>query len=170
MARLLRQAITQLNARRRNPVRGFTLVEVVVALGTLAMTFGMIGNSIFQALSIQRYWEDDAVATRDVRHAGSWFSGDALFADATSLVDGAAAVDNLTLNWTDGLGVVHTSVYAISGSNLTRTTDGVENILSDRVVSADFSLSGKTLTLQIEVVADRGGTESSTLQAYLRML
>ncbi|MFQ6027849.1 MAG: type II secretion system protein [Dehalococcoidia bacterium] len=166
---MIRRARQLLNGCRRDS-RGFTLVEMVVALGILTLTFTMAGGSIFQALSIQRFWQEDAVATMESRHAGSWFSGDALFAETTSLVDGAVPVNNVTLNWTDGLGVSHTAVYAVSGSNLTRTIDGVQTILSDRVVSVGFSLSGQTLTLDIEVQADRGGTESSSLAAYLRML
>jgi prepilin-type N-terminal cleavage/methylation domain-containing protein len=64
---------------------GFTLVEVSVALAILSLGIGLIGNSVFQVLSIQRFWQDEKFATKETRHAASWFAADALKATATDL-------------------------------------------------------------------------------------
>ncbi len=51
-----------------------------------------------------------------------------------------------------------------------RDLDGAQITLARQVVSVGFALSGKVLTFDLEVEADRGGTESMSLQSYLRML
>ena len=65
--------------------RGFTLVEVLVAVSILTVVVGIFGAGMFPVLSIQRFWTDDLNATRKARHAGNWFAGDAL--NATDVLD-----------------------------------------------------------------------------------
>ena len=148
---------------------GFTLAEMLVGMSIMAVGIGLIGGGIFQALGVERYWFDDVVATKELRHAGSWFAGDAMNAE-TVLIDGVPPGSRVTLTWTDSGSVPHTAIYSLSGSNLLRDLDGMQITLARRVVSADFSLSGKVLTFAMEVAADRGGTESTSLQTYLRRL
>ncbi len=50
---------------------GFALLEIAVGLSILSLGVGLICNSVFQVLSIQRNWQDDRVATKDLRHTGS---------------------------------------------------------------------------------------------------
>ena len=71
---------------------GFTLVELLVSISILTVVTGIFGAGMFQVLSIQRFWTDDVKAVREVRHAGSWFAGDAL--NATDVLD--AGGDPLT--------------------------------------------------------------------------
>lgn len=149
---------------------GFTLLEVAVALGIMSLAVGMVGTAIFQTQSIQRYWQDDAIATKDLRHSGSWLARDVLNAETTNLVDGNPPVNTVTVNWTDSASVSHTAIYSLSGTTLMRNFDGVQNVLADRVVSVGFSLSSKVLTFSLEVQSSRGGTETINLQTYLREL
>ena len=129
----------------------------------------MVGG-LFQALGIQRFWFDDVVATKELRHASSWFASDALTVESTDLVDGASPVEPVTLTWNDDNDVPHTVTYSLVGSSLMRDFDGTQITLARRVASAGFALSGRVLTFDLEVEADRGGTESMSLQTYLRML
>ena len=71
---------------------GFTIAEVTVAVGILTLALALVGSSVFQSLSIERFWQDDVVATKELRHAGSWFAGDAMNAETTDLIDGAVVV------------------------------------------------------------------------------
>ncbi|MEE9248456.1 MAG: prepilin-type N-terminal cleavage/methylation domain-containing protein [Dehalococcoidia bacterium] len=164
--RWLRSRLKRL-LRGRSP--GFTLVEVVVSVGILSLAMGLVVGGLFQALGIQRFWFDDVVATKDLRHASSWFASDALTAESTDLVDGAPPAEPVTLTWIDDNDVPHTVTYSLVGSSLMRDFDGTQITLARRVVSAGFALSGKVLTFDLEVEADRGGTESVSLQTYLRM-
>jgi prepilin-type N-terminal cleavage/methylation domain-containing protein len=145
--------------------RGFTLVEVAVSLSILSMGLVLVGSATFQTLSIQRYWQDDAKAIKDARHAASWFSQDVLTATVTSLEDGGAPDDTVTL--TTNSGVI---TYSLSGGNLVRQADASQLVVAENVVEVWFALAQQTLTFTLEVSASRGGTEILTLHNYLRLL
>lgn len=149
---------------------GFTLVEVLVAVGILTLAVGMVGGGVFQSGSVSGSWRSGAIAVKEWRDAQSWFSADALNAETTDLVNGSPLVDAVTLTWTDRDGVPHIVTYSLSGSDLIREYDGVETPVARRAVSVGFSLSGSVLTFDLEVEAGGGATESTSLQTYLRML
>ena len=150
---------------------GFTLVEALIAVGILTLGLGLVGSTVFQSLAVERFWRDDVIATKELRHADSRFAGDALYTEATSLVDGAAPVNTVDLTWTDTDGVSHTAVYSVTGDNrLVRDLNGMQSTLARDVVQTGFSLNGRLLTFDLEVEADRGTTKTSSLQTYLRAL
>ena len=155
--------------------QGFTLVEVLVALGILSLAIALAGSGLFQVFSFQTSYQDKVVATKDLRHAGSWFSGDALNAQAA--VDGngepldcLSASDSVTLSWTGNDGAYHSSTYQVSGDSLKREYDGRVNTLADHVVSnsVGFLRCGNLLTLELEVEADSGQAKNTVLWTYLR--
>lgn len=162
----LRRTLKRLHAHNA----GFTLPEVVVVVGILALGTALVGGGVFQSLSVQRFWRDKVEATREVRHAQSWFAGDALNAQATNLVDGAQPVSAVSLTWTGGGGVPHSASYSLSGTDLVRNFDGAQIVLSQQVASVGFFRSGRVLNFTLEVQADRGGARSLSLQTYLRAL
>jgi len=69
--------------------RGFTLIKLLISISILTVVVGIFGAGMFQVLSIQRFWTDDVKAVRELRHASSWFSGDAL--NATDVLDAGGA-------------------------------------------------------------------------------
>ena len=160
---------------------GFTLIEVVIAVSLLSMATGMIGAALFQVHSIQRYWRDGAVATRELRHAGSRLAGDALNAESvltspppsgTPLPCAPASPSpDVTLTWDDS-DSTHVATYTVSGQELTRTYDGATIRLADRVIaqSTGFSLCNNVLTFDMSVTADRGNSESMSLKTRIRKL
>ena len=150
--------------------RGATLVEVLVALSVLMMALGIVGRTVFQVVSMERSWRDDVGATRALRHAESWFTRDAFNAEATDLVDGGPPVSSVTLTWQDGAGAPRSAVYTLTGGQLLRQSSGDTTVLASQVVSAGFTLSGRSLSLDVEVQAEQGTTETSSLFMYLRRL
>ena len=68
---------------------GFTLIELLISVSILTVVVGIFGTRMFQVLSIQRFWTEDVVAIREVRHTGNWFAGDAL--NATDVLDSSGA-------------------------------------------------------------------------------
>ena len=162
--------------------RGFTLIELLISVTILTIVTGIFGAGMFQVLSIQRFWTDDIKAVREVRHAGSWFSGDAL--NATDVLD-AGGVDRLTctpspsvqqvtLTWTDTSGAAHNVVYSVTGDELLRDFDsnGTPLVLASGVVanSISFTLCGNTLRVNMDVQADRNTTDNLDLITYMRKL
>ena len=169
---------------------GFTLIEVVIALSLLSLATGMIGAGLFHVHGIQKFWRDGAVATRDLRHAGSWFAGDALNAESvlTSPPPGGvplpcepgAPFSSVTLTWDDS-DSSHVTTYTVSGEELTRTYDGDTIRLSQIVIALNtgFSLCNSlcndvpcdhVLTFDMAVTADRGNSESMSLETRIRKL
>ncbi len=150
---------------------GFTLAELLVSLGILGISMGLIGSGIFQAFALERTWSDDVVATREVRHATSWFAGDALNAQQTDLVDGAAPVSSATLSWIGQGQVSHAVTYSLtSDATLIRDVDGSKMTVARRVLSAQFSREGSVLKLTLEVQAAAGETELKSVDIYGRTL
>ena len=156
---------------------GFTLIEALVAVAILSLAMGVIGSGFSQVFSFQTSFKDDAVATKDLRHAGSWFAGDALNAkivldnNGSPLACGSAAT-SVTLTWSGSDGTVYSSIYRVSGDSLERVYDGAANVLARRVVpnSIGFSLCGNLLTMDLELEAEPETTEIISLQTYLRKL
>jgi prepilin-type N-terminal cleavage/methylation domain-containing protein len=162
--------------------KGFTLIELLVSVGILSVVVAIFGTGMFQVLSIQRFWTDDVNAVREVRHAGSWFAGDAL--NATDVFDDGGvtrltcapdpSVEQITLTWTDTAGAAHNVVYSVIGDELQRDLDsnGTPLVMATRVVanSISFTLCGNTLRLNIDVLGDRNTTDSLDLINYVRKL
>ena len=161
---------------------GFTLIELLVSISILTVVVGIFGAGMFQVLSIQRFWTDDVKAVREVRHAGSWFAGDAL--NATDVLDAGGvtrltcapnpSVQQITMTWTDASGTPHNVVYSVTGDELQRDFDsnGTPLIMASRVVanSISFTLCGNTLRLNVDVLADRDTTDKLDLITYVRKL
>ncbi|MCH8206023.1 MAG: prepilin-type N-terminal cleavage/methylation domain-containing protein [Chloroflexi bacterium] len=150
--------------------RGYTLPEVTVAIGIITVISAMFASGVFQSLSIQRFWRDDVIATKELRRAGGSVARDAFNAVTTSLTDGGAAEDNVTFTWVDASDTAHSAVYMVSGTELRRTFDGNPLTVGAGVTSASFSLSGKVLTFVLTVEGARGADETKTLKTYLRSL
>jgi len=146
------------------------MAELVVAVGVVVLTGSLVAATLFELLGIERVWRDRVVATREMRNAESWFAADAVNAQSTGLIDGAPPAPTVTLAWTDGLGIPHEAAYSLAGTRLVREYDGVQTTVARRVVSAGFSLSGKVVTLDLEVEAEPGTTENTNLNTYLRTM
>ena len=168
---------------------GFTLIEVLLAVSIMSVAVGVVGGGIFQVVAVQRSWADDALATRDLRHVGSRFVGDVLNAeDALDAPGGSRLTEEcpvppatpvnpastVTLTWTDTAGVARRGTYSASDGVLTRQDEGSVQavIISQGVVanSLKFNLCGTLLTLEVEVDADNGQTETIRLRTHIRKL
>ena len=164
---------------------GFTLIEVVLAIGIIGLIVVLSGPAFSEVISLQGSWQDEVVATKDLRHAGSWFAGDSLNAEDVLDSNGdtlfippgdplvcSSSAPPITLKWFDTSGGAHNAIYLVSGESLKRDFDGAVITLAPRVVanSVNFTLCGNLLTLDMVVKAEASTTESMSLQTYLRKL
>ena len=140
--------------------RGFTLIDLVVAIGIGSVILMGAGEALFQILNGVDRGVGQLTTLRDAENAALWLTRDARMAEGTNLSDGASPVSSLNLQWTDSEGGgTHTVSYAISDSKLIRNFDGADTTVSRIISSVGFSRSGRLLNLQIEVLA-KGGTSS----------
>jgi len=150
---------------------GLTLVEAIVAVSILTTVAVMVSTATFRIVSTQRTWRANVLAVKELRHAQSWFAGDAMNATVTSLADTSTST-SVTLEWAYSPTATHTAMYFLSGTStpfqLVRQFDGNDVEVARRVVSAGFSRSGKTLTFDLEVQAADNQTNTSTLGIYMR--
>lgn len=147
---------------------GFTLMEVVVAMGLLSLAVSMVGAGIFQTIRAEAFWQDGVVATRDLRHAGSWFAGDALSTKTTNLVD-ATPMATVTLTTVAGNVITYDEV----ANELVRHHDNGSNlVMAANVESVSFLLTGDVLEMTLVVNTDGTNndtnTESMSLDTKLR--
>ena len=158
---------------------GFTLIEMVVALGVLSVVVALAGSGIFQIISFERFWQEDLVATGELRGAGSRFAGDALNAedakDSLGVRVGCLPSESsstVSLSWSDTADGPHSAAYRISEGSLIRNFDGNEKALARRVVanSMQVSLCQRLLTMDMQVQAGRGAVEDLHLETYMRKL
>ena len=73
-------------------------------------------------------------------------------AESSDLVDGAAAVDRVTLTWTEWFqlaNVPHESTYWLSGSELKRDFDGTVSTVARNISGVGFSQADRVITLVI---------------------
>lgn len=156
--------------RSPNYCAGFTLIEVLIGTSLTVFAASALLGGAYQAFSAERYRRDEVSAMANTRHAGARFAGDAFNTETTDLVDGGPPAATVTLTWNDRDDVAHTVSYWLTDGLLIRDLDGAEVTVSRGVISVEFSLLGRLLTMDLEVTGELGGLRVSTLQTYLRSL
>jgi prepilin-type N-terminal cleavage/methylation domain-containing protein len=157
-------------SRRSVSGRGFTLVEVLAAIGILGLLVGFVGTGIFQTLRVERQWKDDVLASKETRNAGSWFGRDAPNAESADLLDGGPASSAVQIDWTGADGAPISVTYQLSGDQLTRSESGGQVVVARSVISVAFTRNGQVLTMTVTVRAAGGAARSQTLNVYARNL
>jgi len=150
---------------------GFSLPELLVAVGILGIVTSTIGVAIFQSLGAENEVVADGLGINELRKGFSWFAEDVKMAQTSDLTDGGPAASTVSLSWTDHFadaGTNHTSSYALVGDELVRTYDSSSHTVARKVVSVSFSLSVKTITAQLEVRTEPGQTRNLTVNAIMR--
>ncbi len=132
--------------------QGFTLVELLVSMGILGLVVTLVGAGIFQGVNLSNRVSDGFKAQGDTRGPVFWLDRDIAMAYNTTLVDGAAPVTSATFTWTNyfgGAATAHNLSYALVGTDLQRTYDGVVSKIGRRVSAITFSRSGRVVTATV---------------------
>ncbi len=169
MKRASRKVINRLFSGQR----GFTLVEMIVALGIMGVIVPSLGLAIFQMTNFTSRGNAQLATNDDMGVSMRWLDRDIQMAQTTDLVDAAPPVSSMTLNWTDEFGraaAPHTTVYSLVGTELTRTYDGNTHSIAREVSSVQFSIQSKLLTVTLTSVDDKWTdvSEQFTHYYYLR--
>ena len=104
--------------------RGFSLVEIALAIAVAGVITGGITMTIFQVFDANARTSNHMTAVRQVQNAGYWVSHDAQMAQDIVTGDDPATpgvTEFLTLTWTDWDGTVNEVTYTIVDSELKRS-------------------------------------------------
>ncbi|MFC2027087.1 type II secretion system protein J [Chloroflexota bacterium] len=143
-----------------NGEAGITLTEVLVAstIG-LAIAF-VVGTAIYQFFVVTSQGNDVVSAVHQVQNAGHWVTRDG----QESIT--ATGGDELVLTVPDR----PTITYALSGTELTRTSDGSEYTVARHISDVDFYIDGSIVTMNITAEPNDTGdiSEQVTYKVCLR--
>jgi len=136
--------------------RGFTLIEILVALAITGLITGGITGTIFQVITIEARTSNHMTAVRQVQNAGFWVSRDATMAQTVDLEwqgeTPSGSKFPLKLTWTEWdnnekYEVIYTLQNMIGGpkqlqrQHLTYDADGYE-IGNETTILAQYIIPG----------------------------
>ena len=113
--------------------KGYTLIELAIAITIMALASSAAGGAIFQILRDTQRNNDHITAVRQVQNAGYWISRDAQMAE-TATTD-LTLPDFLILSWTEwddaGDPISHSATYSFE-----ELTDGIGKLKRSHLSSA----------------------------------
>ncbi len=168
--------------------RGFTLIEMTVAMAAAAIIMAGIGYSIVQLFNLNTRNTNHMTAVREVQSAGFWLSRDAVQAPADLgatpawITPQSGSSQSLSLRWrdSDNLTLNHTSVLSWNSSakSITRTFDNQTAVtIAQNISAATFTVNqgthnnvSKIVMVVTATVTSRGiaSTETRTYEVSPR--
>jgi len=137
---------------------------VVLVLAAIAVPLIISGISVARGLSV-----GGGHGGGISRSQYAAMTADAMVAQTTDLVDGAAPRPSATLTWTDSDESFHYAHYAVVDGEVLREHDGLTTTVARRVVAARFSRVGKTLIFAIDLKS-ADGVQTMRIEIFARSL
>ena len=156
--------------------KGFTLIEVMVAMAVGGIVMAGVVLGIYQVVWGTARSSDQVVALTDINHAALYIKKDLQMVQRTSLTDGEPTPQSsANLSWTDYTGFEpedernHFSAYVLSGTDLMRTYDGTVSIVGRYITSIGFTQDGRVITVVITATAPGISERNETLEFSVKM-
>ncbi|MFC2011440.1 type II secretion system protein J [Chloroflexota bacterium] len=125
--------------------KGYTLLELMIAITITVIVTGSAGSAIFQVLKNTERNNDHITVVRQVENAGYWISRDAQMALSVTTTDNLTPPDFLSLSWSewdvDGDPTYHWVNYTFQD-----LTDGIGKL--SRTYGSSAGASEETLVAQ----------------------
>lgn len=160
--------------------KGFTLVELLVALPIGVVVLGAIISGIFLVPRGTVEVRNQAAALADLENTAHWLNRDIVMGQVTNLLPGLPPVSTVTMNWNDYAGgpnssIAHYVYYYLSGTQLLREYDGAGNVtIAGRNLSyAGFSIDNAglvTVTMNTTPAGARQKTVTRSYQIQMRAI
>ncbi len=161
--------------------RGFTLIELIIAIAITGLITSGVTMTIFQVISGNARSSNHMIAVRQVQEAGYWLSRDAQMAQSISTGDDPPGTGfPLTLIWTEyGVdGDEHQVVYTLLADNKLKREHYTNRfadpdpdataIVAQFVDSSGTScqLTGDVLVLTVTATVGTGSQQASETRTY----
>jgi len=177
MSRHIKKALNELigrpNQRPKPGQRGFTLIEMLIAISIGALVISIIGMALYQISSLSIKGKDELLVQHQLQNVASWLHRDVV--TASSIVVNGAAI-TLTIPYyefgedqeTQYRNISYT--FSDSDGTLTRSSEGQSEIVGRYIDSINFGASGTvtdtlTVTMTVEI---RNSRRTSVLTLDLR--
>lgn len=135
--------------------RGFTLVEMLIAVAIIGITVSVLGTTVYQAVTSTEYGNDRITAMHEVQNAAHWMSFDGQRASA------ASGGSELALTIPDNPSVT----YAVDGTELRRIAGDSQLTLAQNISALSFSVENRVITMTI-TSSPQGRHNVSEQRAY----
>ncbi|MBE0415115.1 MAG: prepilin-type N-terminal cleavage/methylation domain-containing protein [Dehalococcoidia bacterium] len=144
--------------------KGFTLIELVVAMIVGGMIVSAVATGIVQLIKVNAFSSDSALAYTNVQNAGYWISHDTVQAQEVSITEGFP-----TLKWVGWENDTHQVVYTLKDTGELMRSYSINGSIPENIVVARYivpgkpmcSFDGRVLTLEIQAkVGDRSATRT----------
>jgi prepilin-type N-terminal cleavage/methylation domain-containing protein len=132
--------------------KGFALIELLAVIGISAMVMSYLVPFIFSVTKGPGTIRSEINSTLQVQNAARWITRDAKLAIDNNLEDGAEAVDNLTIQWTETyleINEEHTVQYYVSEGELKRDCDGDVITIAYAISNIEFSQNSSVISIGI---------------------
>ena len=100
--------------------KGFTLIELIVALAITALIIGAIVMSIFQVFIVNALSSNHMLAVRQVQNAGYWINRDVQMAQSVATDAGATGFP-LDVTWEEWDGTLNEVTYTLEDGEIKRS-------------------------------------------------
>ena len=118
---------------------GVTMVELLVTIAVTGIIVVFLGTAIHQTVTVTKYGNDRLTAMHELQNVAHWFN-----------LDGQRAI---TANADSGLLLTISAnssiTYSLTGTELHRTAGGSQMTLAQNIISANFSIENRLITMSL---------------------
>lgn len=140
--------------------QGYTLVELLIVISITGLIASFLGSAVYQMFTVTEYGNSKMTAIHDLQNISNWLNRDIQMAST------ATGGNQLVLTLPDA----STITYTLVGTALQRSNDSSQITVAWNITAANFTVSGRTVTLSItsSPVGRQDASHQGTYQVYLR--
>jgi len=140
--------------------RGFTLVELLIAIAIMGSIFGVLGEVFHQVVTIPEYGNDKVTALHELQNVAHWVNLDG------QMAENATGGNGLVLTLPDDSSIS----YTLAGTDLVRSAGTAERTLAKNITNVNFSVVNRCITM--DITSSPAGrwevSENETYKVHLR--